>query len=293
MKRKILEIVKGFLKLTRIEHSLMLILAVLIGELLSFNSIKEFNIKILPLISSLLVPSFLSMSAFAINDYFDYESDRINKRFDRPLVSKIIKRDEALIISLTLFVISLYISFFLNQIAFLIAFSLGFLSFLYSFRLKDIPLIGNAYIALCMSIPVIFGGVVAENLKQIHFFLFLIIFLAGLAREISHSIRDYKGDAIARGSKNIVALIGKKRSAQLSFLLYLIAIFLSILVFFFYEPYKFNLIYAFFVGICDILLFYVAFFTFNYNRTDFIKKTRNITLTAMFLALLGFFFPLL
>jgi len=294
MKRKFFDLFKGFLKLTRIEHSLMLVFAVLIGELLAFGSIKNFNLDTLAFISSLIVPSLLSMSAFAINDYFDYESDKLNKRIDRPLVSKIIKRDEALLISIVLFVLSLYLSFFLNQIAFEIAFIFGAFSFLYSFKLKDVALVGNLYVALCMAVPIIFGGVVAGSLNQNHILIFFIILFAGIAREIAQSIRDYKGDAIARGSKNIVHLIGKRKSAMLSSFLYAIAISLSFIIFFFFEPYKLNIIYAIFVGACDILLFYVAIFSLsNYNKVDFIRKTRNTTLIAMFLALLGFFFPLL
>lgn len=294
MERKFSQLAKGFIKLTRVEHSLMLVFAVLIGELLSFGSIKNFNLNAITFISSLLVPSLLSMSAFAINDYFDYESDRINKRFDRPLVAKIIKRDEALIISIILFVIPLYLSFFLNQIAFEIAFIFGIFSFLYSSKLKDVVFVGHLYVALCMAIPIIFGGVVAGNLNEKHVFIFSIILFAGLAREIAQSIRDYKGDAIARGSKNLVHIIGKKKAAFLSFIFYILAIFLSILVFLLFEPYKFNFIYLIFVGACDVLLFYVATFSLhNYNKVDFIRKTRNKTLEAMFLALLGFFLPLL
>jgi geranylgeranylglycerol-phosphate geranylgeranyltransferase len=293
MKRKFFELLKGFLKLTRIEHSLMLVFAVLIGELLAFSSIKNFNLDTLAFISSLIVPSLLSMSAFAINDYLDYESDLINKRFDRPIVAKIIKRDEALVISIFLFILSLLLSFFLNEIAFAIAFIFGIFSFIYSLKLKDIALVGNLYVALCMAIPIIFGGIVAGSLNQKHIFIFSIILFAGIAREIAQSIRDYKGDVIARGSKNIVHLIGKRKSALISSVLYILAIFLSFVLFFFFEPYKLNIIYAILVGACDILLFYVATFSlFNYNNIEFMRKTRNITLIAMFLALLGFFFPL-
>jgi geranylgeranylglycerol-phosphate geranylgeranyltransferase len=293
MKRKFFELLKGFLKLTRIEHSLMLVFAVLIGELLAFGSIKNFNLDTLAFISSLIVPSLLSMSAFAINDYLDYESDLINKRFDRPIVAKIIKRDEALVISIFLFILSLVLSFFLNKIAFAIAFIFGIFSFIYSLKLKDIALVGNLYVALCMAIPIIFGGIVAGSLNQKHIFIFSIILFAGIAREIAQSIRDYKGDVIARGSKNIVHLIGKRKSAVISSVLYILAIFLSFVLFFFFEPYKLNIIYAILVGACDILLFYVATFSlFNYNNIEFMRKTRNITLIAMFLALLGFFFPL-
>jgi len=272
----------------------MLVFAVLIGELLAFGSIKNFNLDTLAFVSSLIVPSLLSMSAFAINDYFDYKSDKLNKRFDRPLVSKIIKRDEALMISIFLFVLSLYLSFFLNQIAFEIAFVFGVLSFLYSLKLKDIVLVGNLYVALCMAVPIIFGGIVAGSINQNHILIFFIILFAGIAREIAQSIRDYKGDAIARGSKNIVYLIGKRKSAFLSSFLYILAISLSFVMLFFFEPYKLNFIYAIFVGACDILLFYVAIFSlFNYNKLNFIRRTRNTTLIAMFLALLGFFLPLL
>ena len=69
------------LKLTRIEHSVMLAIAVVAAELIS-GVLPSPGIFVLALIP----PIFVSMGAFAVNDYFDIKVDRFNKRYDRPLV---------------------------------------------------------------------------------------------------------------------------------------------------------------------------------------------------------------
>ncbi|HUB92789.1 MAG TPA: UbiA family prenyltransferase, partial [Candidatus Saccharimonadales bacterium] len=66
---------KAVLKLTRIEHSIMLVIAVLAAELIA-KGLPSLPILVL----SLIAPVFISMAAFAINDYFDLKVDKINKK---------------------------------------------------------------------------------------------------------------------------------------------------------------------------------------------------------------------
>ncbi|MDE1762597.1 MAG: UbiA family prenyltransferase, partial [Candidatus Micrarchaeota archaeon] len=83
------------LRLTRIEHSIMLVIAVLAAELIA-------NHGVLPsaptLAFSLITPIFISMGAFAINDYFDIKVDRANRK-NRPLVAGTLRPHEALFIA--------------------------------------------------------------------------------------------------------------------------------------------------------------------------------------------------
>lgn len=291
MRRTIKTFFKGFLELTRIEHSFMLILAVLIGILLSKSSRP---IPLSSFVSALIIPSLLSMSAFAINDYFDYFSDKMNKRLDRPIVSGKIKREEAVFVSVILFALAVLLGYFVNEVLFLTSFIFGLFSFLYALKLKDSFIIGHLYVALSMAFPIIFGGLItgsASSLNFTHWALFWLILFAGLAREITHSIRDIKGDRMARKSLNIVNLFGVDVAKWMQFILYVIAISLSIFIFKYSPFYSSSVVYVAFVGACDILLFYSSAITVADPSNA--AKTRNLTLIAMTLALIGFLLPLL
>jgi 4-hydroxybenzoate polyprenyltransferase len=47
--------------------------------------------------------------------------------------------------------------------SFLISLVFNFLAVLYNYKLKDLPLIGNIYIALTMGIPFIFGALAISD----------------------------------------------------------------------------------------------------------------------------------
>lgn len=190
--------IADLVKLTRVEHSLMLAIAVFIGELISASKLPEPSMIAL----SFVPPILLGMASFSINDYFDLESDRINKRFDRPLVAGKVSPKFAHNFAIALFLIGILVSFAVNFNAFIIVTIFALLSYLYSYKLKDIALIGNAYIAMTMAIPFVYGNfVVNQNLDNGALILSLIAFTTGLAREITGTIRDIGGDKKARGSK--------------------------------------------------------------------------------------------
>ena len=77
-----LQTIKEFWRLVRFEHAIMLAVAVLIGEIVVLQGIPHLDAILL---FSLLVPIFSEMGSFALNDYMDVETDRINRRMDRPL----------------------------------------------------------------------------------------------------------------------------------------------------------------------------------------------------------------
>jgi len=220
--------IREFFRLVRIEHGLMFAAAVFIGEVIA-GKIPEIPILVL----SLLIPLFSEMGAFALNDYLDIETDRLNKR-KRPLVTGTISPKFALWFSILSLVFSTVLAYFINIPVFLLAFSLNLLAVSYNIRLKDLPLVGNIYIAFTMGIPFIFGNmVVSEMLYVPSIILFLLGFTAGIAREIVKSIEDMHGDKAARGSKTLPILIGEKYSAGIAIALYMLFIPLTYLPFFY------------------------------------------------------------
>ncbi len=150
--------ISAFMRLTRIEHSIMLVLAVLAAELISGHIALG-----IPLAASLATPILVSMGSFAINDYFDVEADRANGFKDRPIVSGQISKKEAFNWAVALLVVGALVSVLINIYALGIAIGFAALAFLYSYRLKDTLLLGNIYIAFSMVIPFIYGDFVVSS----------------------------------------------------------------------------------------------------------------------------------
>lgn len=278
-------------KLVRLEHSFMLAIAVVVGEVITLHALPQYNLLLL----SILPPMLVGAASFAINDYFDLKSDSINRRMDRPLVSGEITPRNALLLSLLLFTLGTAISIFIKNFnCFLLTLSFSILACLYSFTLKDIAVIGNIYIALTMAVPFVYGSMaVADYTPAAVILLSSIAFLSGLAREITGTVRDIRGDRAGRGSKTLPMLIGARNSLLLSSIFYMVSIALSILPYLYIDPYKGNQFYLVPVLINDVLLAYIALHSLGKPSKQFMKASRNLSLAAMFIALLGFLGALL
>ncbi|EQD43240.1 UbiA prenyltransferase [mine drainage metagenome] len=276
------------LKLTRIEHSVMLVIAVLAGELIVARHLPGAYVLLL----SLIVPIFVSMGSFAINDYFDVEVDTLNKKVKRPIVSGAISREGAMYVAAASFAVGVAASALINYYAFAIALVFAALAALYSYKLKEMLLVGNIYIAFSMAIPFIFGDyVMSTSLNANIVLISMVILVSGTAREIHGMIRDYHGDTQARRIRNLPYHIGLKRSSYTAMVLYLSGIAISIFMFFFQKPFSYNLVYIVPILITDLMLLYVsAFYAKNYRaaREGVFDTARNVSLGAMALALVAY-----
>ena len=272
----------ALLRLTRMEHSAMLVIAVLAAEMIA-GRLPGAWILILSIVS----PVFISMSSFAVNDYFDLEVDRMNNR-KRPLVTGDMKPSDAVYITILSMLIGLIASALINWEVFVIALVFGILALLYSYKLKEIAFVGNSYIAFSMAIPFIYGSyVVSSELGNGIILIFCMIFLSGLAREIHGTIRDIEGDSKARKIRSLPGIIGTMASAAIALLLYIIAIAISAYIFFRVAPFKMNLVYALPITITDIMLAYTGIGFLVKSDRRFYDLARNLSLVAMGLALIA------
>lgn len=276
-------------RLTRIEHSIMLIAAVISAEIISgVLQLGEGRIIYL-LLLSIITAVFISMGSFAINDYYDVNADIANKRMNRPIVRGTITKKQALAIAAISFSIGVIASAFINIYALVIAAVFALIGFVYSYKTKEMLLVGNVCIALSMAIPFLYGNLVVSNvLLPSIITIFLMIFLAGLAREIHGMIRDYKGDIKARNVMSLVRQIGAERSATLALILYIEAIAISVFMFFFIWPFAYNIVYLLPIILSDALLLYVSIGFIMRRTRKFFDSARNISLCAMALALVAF-----
>lgn len=275
----------GFLgelyRLTRFEHALMLALGVLIAETIVLGGLPPLDII---LVLSLLVPVLSEMGSFAMNDYFDIGTDRLNRKEDRPLVKGTISPGFALGFSTSAMTISAILAYLINLPAFAIAVAFNLAAVAYNAKLKDLPLVGNAYIGLTMAIPFIFGNFVySTDLLGVSIALALLGFVAGLAREIIKSAQDLEGDIRARGSKTLPAVIGKKASVALAAVLYISFMPLSAI------PFTLGLAAVpaaiALVAAGDALLLAVVYKTI---RGDY-RFARKASLIAFFVGMMGYF----
>ncbi len=277
MKNKLAEV----LRLVRIEHSIMLVVAVISAEALASGIPGAITLTL-----SLITPIFISVAAFAINDYFDIEADAINGK-NRPLVKGTLSKSDALHITYAGIVIGIGASLFLNAYCIAIAAIFGILSILYSYRIKVMPFWGNAYVALSMAIPFIFGNfVVSSSLSVTVLLVSMMIFLSGFAREIQGAIRDIKGDRKARNTHSMPSLIGIRASSITAAVSYAAAITISAVLFVSGNHFEHNAIYAIPIFLVDLALGYssIVFLRRDMRRYD---TVRNISLGAMGLALIA------
>ncbi len=272
---------KELFKLTRFEHAIMLAVAVFIGEIVVLRAVPQLTI---PIILSLLVPMLSEMGSFALNDYLDIETDRLNKRM-RPLVKGTISPGFALWFSIISLALSLVLAYFINPYAFVIALIFNLLAIAYDWKLKDLPLLGNVYIGLSMAIPFIFGNfVISDKISMLAVALALLGFVAGLAREIVKSAQDMEGDMKARGSKTLPIVIGKGPALALAALLYILFIPLSLSPFALglgFNPYS-----AAMIGIGDGIILLIVYRILGEPESSY-GFARNASLAAFAIGLVG------
>ena len=128
----------------------------------------------------------------AINDYYDYEIDQVN-RPRRPLPSGRIRRRDALIFAILLTIIGIWLGTLINRnaTAFAILVSIALVS--YAFWLKRMPLIGNLVVSGLTGVTFVAGGVAIDSV-QATLIPATFAFLFTTAREIVKDLEDTEGD---------------------------------------------------------------------------------------------------
>jgi len=127
---------KAIWELMRLEHGVMLFIAILIGSLIAQKTppktlFDNVNLLLRNIFLTFFTALFLEASTFALNDYYDLEIDRINKRTDRPLVRGDLSPKTALNLFYLLFPLGLICSYFVNMTCFIIALITALISVFY------------------------------------------------------------------------------------------------------------------------------------------------------------------
>lgn len=284
--------VKAILKFTRIEHGVMVSLAIIVGALIA-SGLKVNNEGLLRIISGSIVGLFTEMGIFGFNDYFNVEEDKINSP-ERPLVKGDLNLWEALILSSVFLGIGIILPWCtllklpLNST--ILLYSIIILDMGYNTFLKKYGPIGNLAVSLSTAVPFIYGALLVVELPDIPLHLwifFLIAFLATFSREIIKDVRDAPGDLKA-GLLTLPHIIGTKMCYHISSCLMITAILLSLVAVF---SVKNKIAYLITVSTTDVILLYSLIMLRRVKECQFketLDKFRKFSLIGMAIGIIAF-----
>ena len=203
----------AYLEIIRPGNAAMAVIAVILVMLISGNfTLNAFL--------ACIVVLMVIGGGNAINDYFDYKIDAINKP-NRPIPSGRISLNAAKIYSVALFVVGTILAFIIGLLPGLIALFTSVVLILYAYNLKKMPLIGNAAVSFFIGLTFVFGAVVVgEPLLSI---LGFSPFFITMMREIVKDMEDMEGDK-KEGARTLPILYGLKSSAVIAALFMIFAV---------------------------------------------------------------------
>ncbi len=277
----------AYARLFRIEHAVLLAVAVLLSEALVSNAYEIPFPALSIVLLSLAVPVFIEMASFSLNDYLDIKSDKENKRNDRPLVTGQISPKNAIYASGAFYLLGILAAVPLPAAALFIAIVFAALSIAYNYKLKEMPLIGNLYIALSMAIPFIFGNLVVSDSIYLPLLAIAgVALVAGLGREIIKSAEDVKGDVLHRKAKTLPAIIGTKSSCYAAVACYFVLVPICLLPFSYGLP--INILAAGLVLLSAISFAAIGIMIAKSHEQKTLKAARKASLLGLAVGLAGY-----
>lgn len=260
----------SYVKILRPVNGLMAAFAVFIGFLIASPGLIPGTPQLLAVLSVF----FFSGAGIVLNDYFDYEMDKVNAPH-RPLPAENIKKKNALFYSIALFGIAIALALMINVYCLALALINTVLEVFYAWKFKKIALLGNMVDSWFPASSFLYGALTLPVLGAVPV-LALLAFLANTGREIYGDLEDIKGDLKQR-AKTLPIIIGEKKARHTANMFILSAVLLSPLPWFL-GMLNFN--YLILVGLAD-LVFLASIFSEP-------KKNQLLTKMGMVIAMIAF-----
>jgi geranylgeranylglycerol-phosphate geranylgeranyltransferase len=279
--------VVGFIRLLRPINGLMMGLAVIVGASLALAETFSTNVA-LTLLLGFTTAFTLTGASMAINDYYDYDIDKINVPH-RPLPSGTVKRRESIIFALILILVGITASAFVNPpslMPILIATISLAVSVTYATKGKRTGLPGNFLVSACVAIPFIYGSFIVGQGFSLKVLLFsALAFLSNTGREVAKGIVDDEGDK-ARKMRTIMVIYGSKVASVVSSFFFFSAVFLSLV------PWLlgiFSIWYIPFVIVADAGFSVSSIMLIKNSFRENARRTKNLVLVWMLFGMISFF----
>lgn len=256
--KKIKEIAILYWDLLRIRNGILAFFGVIVGG--TFVYASGTPVSWVPVIVAGLVAAIITGAGNALNDYFDYEIDKIN-RPDRPIPSGRISRSDVFMLSIVLFFIGLGASKYINEYCLSIAFINSIILILYARYSKRVLFISNLSISFLVSSLFMFGvaatiqpGVDIVGIEEI--ILVAVVstcsFGMTLSREIIKDIEDIKGD-MENYAKTLPIEIGEKKAKAMATIVAAVTILLSLSPFLLHLGSFNKIVYGIIITAADII----------------------------------------
>ncbi|MFW9777460.1 MAG: UbiA family prenyltransferase [Candidatus Heimdallarchaeota archaeon] len=210
-----MENLKAVTDLARLKASILVGLAVILGQVVVLTGLAPFD----QLILGFLVGFVLSASTNTINDVFDLELDRLEKP-ERPLPQAELSVFQAILLFAIETFLAILCSLFLNLPAFILTVFIAGISFMYSYSLKNYLLFKNTLTAFGVASAFLVGALSIGRILPLAVILFFFqIFITVVAFEVHKDIADVEGDYYL-GKKTIATTFGTRKAAFLAVFLY-------------------------------------------------------------------------
>lgn len=217
--------------------------------------LSNLSLQNLTIFYTALVAILTGAAGNIINDIFDLEIDKINRK-ERVLPSGEMSVKTAWIVYFFCNLLSLVLAYiYLNSAAFIIVIFTQVILIFYSYQFKYLPLLGNIVVAGILGLTFIYAAISFNHLL-IGIIPASLAFLFSLTRELAKVIQDIEGDKML-GAKTlpIIWSVGKtKNLTTFIFILSLAALYIPF-IFHWYKNTYFFLI-SLFVFLPGIVIIY-------------------------------------
>jgi len=277
--------IEGLLRLMRPLNCIVMSLAVLVGASLTGLG----NLQGINLLFSAITAFTLTGAAMAVNDYYDFNIDKINEP-NRPIPSGQVSLKTSLVTTAVLTLIGLSSAFVISLFCLLFATVAWIIMVTYTTIGKRAGFPGNLLVSACVAAPFLFGSIVATNTITINILLFAsMAFLSNTGREITKGIVDIEGDSQHK-IKTLVVVFGRKKAALAAALFFISAVCLST------TPLILNIVSIWFIPfvlITDVGLLWCSVSLLKNPERENSRKIKKTVLFLFIFGLLAFIFGML
>lgn len=206
----------AYIELVRPHNIVAAVLCVILG-ILAASRVTGHPLDPLDAAIASTAVAFVSAGGYAVNDYFDYQVDSINKPY-RPIPSGRVSRRGVLYFSIILGAVGVVLSTWFGYLSFIFVLLNSFVVYAYSAKIKEWGIVGNVVVSLEGGASIFYGSLAVYTRVGKYSALassiipIAIAFVLLLGREIVKTIEDYYADSV-RGVRSLPRVIGLRASA--------------------------------------------------------------------------------
>jgi geranylgeranylglycerol-phosphate geranylgeranyltransferase len=277
--------IEGLLRLIRPLNCIVMSFAVLVGASLTGLG----NLQWINLLFGAITAFTLTGAAMAVNDYYDYDIDKINEP-NRPIPSGQVSLKASLVVTAIMTFIGLSFAFMISLYCLIFAMAAWIIMVTYTTIGKRAGFPGNLLVSACVAAPFLFGSLVAVNTVTINILLFAsMAFLSNTGREITKGIVDIEGDRQHR-IKTLAVVFGSKKAALAAATFFIFAVCLSPI------PLILDIVSIWFIPfvlVTDVGLFWCSISLLENPERENSRKMKKTVLFLFIFGLLSFIFGML